>query len=213
MTDVSLHVLHSQLQWGKYKVWEDDRMRMFYPSIEDHCLYVDRDTTIKTIYEHLHCKDIDKIIVQDKDGKDIGYVPLCHLLRLLTRDIKFCDHLIEQFEWKEIQKAMQGEVVASPLHVSLIKHFICLPDKQAFDFHHALVIIESNKDRLSSILESEASCIVVAHCEFVSQSLINKAKEEKILLLKTPLSAITAANALWMQMPVGKMMERFHLHG
>lgn len=188
-------------------------MRMFYANMEDHCLYVDRNTTIKKIYEHLHCKDIDKIIVQDKDGKDIGYVPLCHLLQLLTRDKAYCDYLIEQIEWQEIPKAMHGEVVVSPLHVSLIKHFICLPDKQVFDFHHALVIVESDKERLSSLLESEASCIVVAHCDFVSQSLINKAKEEKILLLKTPLSAMMAANALWMQMPVGKIMERFHLHG
>lgn len=176
-------------------------------------LYVHKDTSLESICAHLHEDEVKQIVIQGKDERVIGFVPLCQILRLLCNDSNYLDALITKLSILEIMKAIGGTLLYQPKKEVHFEHFALLPSIDQPLLHHSLVICEGNRQALACMLRTHASCVIAASREVISISLVQEAKEQGITFIQTSLPAIEAAQAIWKRMPVRMLMKRFSLHG
>lgn len=180
--------------------------------IKGQCLYAHIDTPIGTICHHLRDDDVNRIIIRGKDDHAIGFVPLSQILRLLSHESRYLDGLLAQMSLQEIMQAIEGFFFHQPGPDVHCRRFMLLPDPDRKDLRQAFVICEGNRSAVEKMLRSQASCIVAASQNVISGSLIEEAEQQGIVFAGTNLSAVDAAQALLMKIPVGMMMQRFSLH-
>lgn len=186
-------------------------MKQNHVLIKGHVLYANKGTTIKNVCNHLQSRRVDRIIVRNSHEKEIGYVPLCRIFQLLQRKKSLCEQLIRQMNLEQIADALHGKIMYAPSAEHMFWQCILYEEHLFDDLRHALVITGENKTVLSQLLESEASCIVAAHCDIMSHSLIEKAQKNEMVLIRTSQVPTAAEQSIWMNVSLGNIMERFLL--
>lgn len=175
-------------------------------------LYARRDTTIGSVCAHLRHSGVSEILVKGSEGKLVGYVPLSHLMQLTARDPAYCTYLLNRLTLEEIKEALQGEIAyRSQEQMQCWERFVIVQERlEDVPVHRGFVIAQGERALLLSLLDLDASCLVIAAAPFLSRSLLRRAREREMTLIYTGMNAIQAAHSLLMAVPLDALMERMN---
>lgn len=148
-----------------------------------------------------------------KDGTLVGLISTGDIAKSYMDVHDNCLLAQAKTQYKSIVKTLEGTMLAGNEHGHFTKGKVTIGASNAelmeeFIEKDDLVIVGNRYESQACAVDIDASCIVVCHNAEVSERLIRRAKEQSIVIIRTPYDTFTAVRLINQSIPVKYFMTK-----
>lgn len=176
----------------------------------DNIAPISKDISVKMAWAIMKKNDVKTLPVTDENNNLIGLVSLSNLTsncmdiwdsHILGKSNTTLDNILDTLSGEIIYCAnnptFKGKIVVSAMHPDSLKDIIEEGD---------IAICGDREDAQSLLINSRASLIIVTGKHYLSDALIDKAKENNCTIISTPYDSFTASRLITQSIPVSYIM-------
>ena len=176
----------------------------------DNIAPISKDISVKMAWAIMKKNDAKTLPVTDENNNLIGLVSLSNLTstcmdiwdsHILGKSQTTLDNILDTLSGEIIyatdEPYFKGKIVVSAMHPDSLKDIVEEGD---------IALCGDREDAQSLLINSKASLIIVTGKHYLSDTLINKAKENKCSIISTPYDSFTASRLITQSIPVSYIM-------
>lgn len=176
----------------------------------DNIAPISKDISVKMAWTIMKKNDVKTLPVTDESNNLLGLVSLSNLTstymdiwdsHILGKSCTTLENILDTLSGEIIyatdSPSFTGKIVVSAMHPNSLKDIIEEGD---------IAICGDREDAQSLLINSKASLIIVTGKHYLSDTLIDKAKENNCTIISTPYDSFITSKLITQSIPVGYIM-------
>lgn len=180
----------------------------------DDALLVTKDVTMKEALDKILQRKNKGVFVVDEKQKLLGIVSISNLTSLWTANEKELISLMSKVKLHDVVKTLNAEILndVDNFKTNGQVHLMASLANNATIYPNSIVIVGNSVEVQRFVIDSKAAMVIICGENWVDNVTLEKAKENNVVILHTPLSALACSQLIYQSPSIEDVMVSNVIH-